>query len=324
MAKSGTQTGTGKAFEFACAKAIVESDKMNSQFILDDSPQMRTAKNFFDSLDPVYKDRYLHGAQAAIRILSRLEPCLYNGNGMLKVSLQTDAEGIDGDVRDVVCLRASDGWEIGLSCKHNHDAVKHSRLSNKIDFGKEWFGIPCSKEYFTAVGKVFDPLSEMRAESKNKALWSDIPDKEGDCYVPVLNAFIKELKQLDAENPKIIPAALIRYLMGRKDFYKVIMNENGEYTEIDSVNMQGTLGKPAGRLKPLVPAPLMTLPTKFYEIGYKEGSNNTIIVVCDNGWNVSMRIHNASSKVEPSLKFDVRLFAMPSSILKQIEPWGMV
>ena len=32
-------------------------------------------------------------------------------------------------------------------------------------------------------------------------------------------------------------------------------------------------------------------------------------------------IHNASSKIEPSLKFDVQLMAMPSSVLRQIEPW---
>ena len=68
-------------------------------------------------------------------------------------------------------------------------------------------------------------------------------------------------------------------------------------------------------------APLMKHPSNFYEIGFKEGSRNTIIVVCDQGWNVSMRIHNASSKIEPSLKFDVQLIAMPSSILTQIEPW---
>ena len=65
----------------------------------------------------------------------------------------------------------------------------------------------------------------------------------------------------------------------------------------------------------------MILPTKFYEIDFKEGQNNTIVVVCDQGWNISMRIHNASSKIEPSLKFDVQLMAMPSSILTQIEPW---
>ena len=36
-------------------------------------------------------------------------------------------------------------WEVGLSVKHNHDAAKHSRLSHRLDFGKEWFGSPCSR-----------------------------------------------------------------------------------------------------------------------------------------------------------------------------------
>ena len=99
------------------------------------------------------------------------------------------------------------------------------------------------------------------------------------------------------------------------------MNENRKFTQIESININGTLSQSAGKRKALIDAPLMKLPTKFYEIGFKEGSNNTILVVCDEGWNVSMRIHNASSKIETSLKFDVQLIAMPSSILTQIEPW---
>ena len=34
-----------------------------------------------------------------------------------------------------------------------------------------------------------------------------------------------------------------------------------------------------------------------------------------------MRIHNASSRVEPSLKFDVQLVSFPSSVYTQTEPW---
>lgn len=34
-----------------------------------------------------------------------------------------------------------------------------------------------------------------------------------------------------------------------------------------------------------------------------------------------MRIHSASSRVEPSLKFDVNLISLPSSVHTQIEPW---
>lgn len=99
------------------------------------------------------------------------------------------------------------------------------------------------------------------------------------------------------------------------------MNERRRFTQIESMNVNGTLSQRAGKKRALVDAPVMKLPTKFYEIGFKDGFKNTIVVVCDEGWNVSMRIHNASSRVEPSLKFDVRLLAMPSSILTQIEPW---
>jgi hypothetical protein len=35
----------------------------------------------------------------------------------------------------------------------------------------------------------------------------------------------------------------------------------------------------------------------------------------DNGWQLSFRIHNASTKVEPSLKFDVQFIGMPTSVL---------
>ena len=35
----------------------------------------------------------------------------------------------------------------------------------------------------------------------------------------------------------------------------------------------------------------------------------------DEGWQFSFRIHNASTKVEPSLKFDVQIVGMPTTII---------
>lgn len=324
MAKSGSQTEKGKAFEFACAQAIYEGKQGSVTIELMESPQLATARRCYAYLQALEKENYKRGAEAAIKIIDRLEPRLFSGQGKLIVGLQPDSKGIAGDVRDVLCVRGAD-WQIGLSCKHNHEAVKHSRLSDSIDFGKDWFGKECSRQYFEEVRAVFHPLRKMRDDSlaygSHQALWSEIPDKEDSCYVPVLEAFMKELKRLDRENPGEIPELLIRYLIGRNDFYKVIMNDSRQFTQIESININGTLNQPAGKKKALVDVPLMKMPTKFYEIGFKDGSKNTIFVVCDQGWNVSMRIHNASSKVEPSLKFDVQLLAMPSSILTQIEPW---
>lgn len=312
----------GKAFEYACAFVIQDKYKSDHNVVIEHSPQTDTAKRFFELLSSHEKNNYIKGAKAALKIISRLEPMISESESDLIISLQTDSKGQAGDVRDVLCR--IDSWEIGLSCKHNHEAVKHSRLSDTIDFGKDWFGKACSEEYFEAVKKVFLPLRKIRDESKasgTPALWSDIPDKEDRCYIPVLNAFINELKRLDKTYPGEIPALLVRYLIGENDFYKVIMNDKREYTQIESININGTLNQPNGKKQALVNVPKMKLPTKFYEIDFKEGQNNTIVVVCDQGWNFSMRIHNASSKIEPSLKFDVQLIAMPSSILTQIEPW---
>ena len=341
MPIKGNQTETGKAFEYACATAIhsmlnepsITNDRPYTNIInaressicyFEDSPQAHTAQKCFYSLSSEQQKNYRLGASAAIKILKRLEPQLTNGKGPLRIVLQPDSEGIEGDVRDVLCIR-NDQWEIGLSCKHNHEAVKHSRLSDIIDFGQKWFNRPCSDNYFAAVKRVFVPLRTQRDYYRDLGqpipTWASIQDKDESVYKPVLNAFTSELKRLDSNYPNEIPAKLIRYLVGRNDFYKVIMDEGRRYTKIESININGTLNQPAGKNKSIIDVPILKMPTKFYEIDYKDGSKNTVIVVCDNGWNISMRIHNASSRIEPSLKFDVQLLAMPQFILTQIEPW---
>lgn len=324
MGKSGNQTQTGKAFEYACAYALYSEYKADTKVTLVNSPQMTTAKNAYRCLQESEKRRYVQGAEAAVRIIGRLEPQLSKISTPMAISLQADRKGAEGDVRDVLCVRGSE-WEIGLSCKHNYDTVKHSRLSDLIDFGEEWFGKKCSDTYFQEVKSVFTPLRKIRDDAvaqKKEVRWDDVySDKESECYIPILDAFMKELKRLDAEYPNEIPGQLIRYLIGKNDFYKVIMNDRKCYTKIESVNINGSLNRSDGKRKALLDVPLMKLPTKFYEIGYKDNLKTTIVIVCDKGWNVSMRIHTASSQVQPSLKFDVQLIAMPSEILTQIEPW---
>ena len=55
-----------------------------------------------------------------------MEPMLLEeGEDMVVLTCQTDSEGKEGDVRDIVITRKDAKWEIGLSIKHNHFAVKH-------------------------------------------------------------------------------------------------------------------------------------------------------------------------------------------------------
>lgn len=63
------------------------------------------------------------------------------------------------------------------------------------------------------------------------------------------------------------------------------------------------------------------LKNKQYDVNFKSNSTNTILVACDNGWTISLRLHNASTYVEPSLKFDVTLIGVPPTLYTHFEPW---
>lgn len=314
------QTQKGKAFEYACLKALNETLGMQQEIQIENTDAYKTAKKFYEELDIEDAKKMGKGANAAVRIIKRLEPLLDNpeDDTPLYLAIQDDAKGIIGDVRDVLCVRKKNGWEIGLSCKHNHTAVKHSRLSQSINFGRQWFDRDCSEEYFKEISPVFQRLLAYKTAL---TLWRNIDDKEKIVYRPLLNAFVRELKRLDKDFPEEIPGELVRYLLGRNDFYKVITKDSMEVTTIQAYNLFGTLNQPSKKAKSIQKVHQLLLPTKFYDISYKKDSNNTVIVTCDGGWAFSFRIHNASSRVEASLKFDVQIAGMPSELHSQVEPW---
>lgn len=330
MVSSSMQTKLGKAFEYACIQALFERYQSSQKVFIEETPQMNTARCAFESVCDKQLD-LMNAAHSAVRVISKLEPRLKykDGDEPLVLALQSDASGIAGDVRDVLCIRRGHEWEIGFSCKHNHHAVKHSRLSDQIDFGADWFGYRCSNLYFEEVVPKFTELRILRDTTKktgSPALWSDLDDKAGDYYEPILQSFIDELMRLNQKYPDV-PERLIRYLIGRHDFYKIITDDSRRTTRVEAVNINGTLNESSEGHKSITTVPLLKLPTKFYHIGFKEDkgvrSQNTIHVVCDNGWEISLRLHNASSRIEPSLKFDVQLISLPSTLFAQVEPWDI-
>ncbi|MDA3891279.1 MAG: HaeIII family restriction endonuclease [Salinivirgaceae bacterium] len=231
---------------------------------------------------------------------------------ILQLEIVSDSEGQSGDVRDVLAIRLlQQKWEIGISAKNNHRAVKHCRLSQKIDFGEKWIGIPCSRDYFDEIEPIFDFLTNLKQKDKNTK-WTSIPNMHDKIYVPLLNAFRKELLRLDKEHPLQIPQKLVEYLIGNKDFYKVMKGRNT--VQVQAYNLHGTLNQPFKDINPKAKIQKLKLPTRLIEVVYEGDSKTTLIVSLNEGWQISFRIHSASSRVEPSLKFDINLISAPYTL----------
>ena len=273
-----------------------------------------TAKGFFDSFKEKEQEIFRITASSAINFLIDIEPRLSNGiskEDILELEIASDQVGQSGDVRDVILIRSLQKWEIGVSAKNNHRAVKHSRLSQLIDFGDKWLGVPCSKAYFEEINPIFDMLNEIRNKDKSTK-WTSIKNMHQVVYIPILNAFKKELLRLDKENPNIVAENLVQYLIGNKDFYKVIKGK--KQVEIQAYNLHGSLNLPFENIKPKARIPKLKLPSRLIEVVYQENSTTTLLVSLNEGWQISFRIHNASSRVEPSLKFDINLVSAPHTL----------
>lgn len=114
---------------------------------------------------------------------------------------------------------------------------------------------------------------------------------------------------------------MVEYLLGEFDFYKVIGINSKRITQIQSYNLRGTLNKQGKNRKRSIKLPISKLPTRIVSLEYKPGSKNTLELYLDAGWQFSFRIHNASNKVESSLKFDIQIIGMPRTIISIDSRW---
>lgn len=309
----------GRAYEYICIETLNNEINKYRNSVIEKSSTYEIAKECWQIIDEESKETLENSALSAAYSIFDLEPMITeDDDDNLVLKMQKDKEGEIGDVRDIIMIRNAAKWEIGLSIKHNHFAVKHSRLSSKLDFGERWYGMNCSNLYWKDINPIFTYLNS----EKDKGLkWSELKDKENDVYIPLLKAFISELKRSYEINPEL-PKKLVEYLLGEFDFYKVISIDNKKVTQIETFNLRGTLNQSSKHNKPKIIVPIAKLPSRIVNVDFKPDSNNTIELYLDEGWQFSFRIHNASTYVENSLKFDIQIVGMPASIISIQSKWN--
>lgn len=316
---SNKSNNQGRAYEFSYLITLFEEISKVRPAKIEENNSYFAAERAWNTLTESEKTMYKISALAGVNTIFDLEPLILDdSDDELELKIQSDDKGKEGDVRDVLIIRRGIEWEIGLSVKHNHFAVKHSRLSKNLDFGKKWYGINCSKQYWRDIKPVFDYLD---CEKQKGSKWSDLPNKEHDVYVPLLNAFKGELERQSLLLGRDIPKLMVEYLLGKFDFYKVIGIDSKKIIQIQSYNLRGTLNRQGNRQRRSIELPISTLPTRIISIGYKPDSKNTLELYLDGGWQFSFRIHNASTKVESSLKFDIQIIGMPTTIVSIDRRW---
>ena len=294
-----SQVTNGKAFEYAVATEL----QKRLAIPVRSGPGVDVCKNAFHSVGSVFQRALSGAAEVAVKHVLELEHTKLAAATLEEIWIATDDRGQHGDVRDVV-VETSAG-PIGISCKNNHAAFKHSRLSGKLDFVKKW-GLDergCSETYWSQIGRIFAELESIRKQSKATARWSDMQDVPSRFYWPVLDAFDGELTRLSSPSSPIaatVSTKLVMYVVGQLDFYKVIRRP--EHVTVQGFNFNGTLSTDRTRG-----------PSHIIGIDKLNGGQYSKTVRLNRGFTFNFRIHNASSRVEPSLKFDITAIGLPAS-----------
>ncbi|EJB18953.1 type II site-specific deoxyribonuclease [Helicobacter pylori CPY6081] len=208
---SDKSNNQGRAYEYAWCLALEQKLSVFKKVIVDKQNGFNACYKAYENLEKSLQDHYLESAKQGVSLLLDCEPLLSEVIGSsqneITLSLQKDKLGEIGDIRDILIY--FDKFCIGLSIKHNHDAVKHSRLSKDLDFGEKWLGVGVSQNYKDTIKPLFERLENAKKEGM---LWRDFPNKEQEIYTPLLQAFKKEVLRIDENKKNKVPQKMVEYL----------------------------------------------------------------------------------------------------------------
>jgi hypothetical protein len=327
------QAQNGYAFEYAIIVSIPEAvddwianhreGTRNFRIIEDDA--FLNIQESFQLTDPPLQEIMLQAARAGLRIVLDMEPRIIHASveDPILISSNPATRGITGDVRDIILIRqlnpsrrrsiilspdnVDQHWEIGISAKWNNDVIKNSRLAEHLDFCQSWFGFPCSQQYWD---EILAPMQYIH--DHDGRMWRDLPNKREKVYLSMIMAFIDEINHQSRLHPNL-PQLLVEYLIGRYDFYKLMTVKANRITNIQAFNLHGNLNQDCSGIPPLISIPHQSnqRPTRIVTIDRFRDRESWVEIILDNGWQFTLRLHNAESEIAPTLKFDIRFLGNP-------------
>jgi len=91
-------------------------------------------------------------------------------------------------------------------------------------------------------------------------------------------------------------------------------------TNIQTFNLHGNLNQDCNRIMPLIniPGQNRQRPTRIVTIDKYRHRESWAEIILDNGWQFTLRLHNAESEIKPTLKFDIRFLGNPFNTWSEV------
>ena len=254
-------------------------------------------KSAYADLDPGLQEVFSKDAVSLLGHVLQLEGIPQGERGWSARFLD-DSCAREGDVRDIVISKGVS--EVGISCKSNHKAFKHSRISPESSLRVAWrlSSAPGSgSSYVNELRCLFD---ELESDPLNR--WSDVSAlrKKG-FYESCIAAFSKEIRRLVEEVGECETSrSLVRYFLGSKGYYKCVVSERVSFLQAFCFGRSAVAR--------------ISLPRRLVALDFPPGRHGVLHIHFDRGFSFSLRLHNASSNYERSLKFDIQALALPQSL----------
>lgn len=267
----------GRAFEYALCQKI---DSKFTNITLTDRAVAEQSKDkrYYDALNPDEKSKYDISTN---RICSEWLNLKLITSNMYTLDRLPDSAGVNGDVTDIR-LEAPNAI-VNISLKHNHNALKHPRLTRV----PKWIDINTDSNYASDYKNIWDSfLSKANTLSSTATLFNELIAIEANfVFDNLYNPLCKLVSNYLTENIKTSSQveSLFKFMVGKYDFYKII-------DKPDCVLIQDFID--------------LKMPKN---VKIEQTDKSYIKMTFNNGVILNLRLHTASSRISTkSVKFDVR------------------
>jgi hypothetical protein len=271
---SSASNDNGRALEYCLVARLVELNPAIALLGNTVQDQQRDVL-YFRNLSQALRDNFIKGCDVYI---DRLDPM-----DIFSIERLNDQAAVHGDVTDIKIIYRSSSY-INVSCKSNHDAVKHQRPGALISNQLKNTDPNLDSDYRANLDSVYnDFYSQLTDEKTIPEIKANNPAAIHKLYSDVCNLVVTQLNNSQQQHVQ----NYFNFLLGYHAFEKFIVYS--DRVEISYFNN-------------------ITLPTSMCSA---VKGDSYINLRFNNGFEFSLRIHTASSRFQrgkaPSLKFDTRL-----------------